>query len=139
MASVKSLRSLTLGPYSQTLRSFPGELFFYSRQETLLVTACSGLLRFPEDLGSSLLWLKKLELRDCTALLGLPESASGLTTLEVLEIRRCTAFEGLSEGVSNWKCLTRLEIERCDAVTGLPVGIAGATSLQELIIQECSR
>lgn len=97
----------------------------------LRLFACVSLQVLPH----SLLHLRRLEVRQCNQLTGLP--AAMPCTLEELVVEACPSLITLRPGIECLRSLTKLSLAHCTAVQ-LPLSISKVDTLQHLNVTGCN-
>uniref|UniRef100_A0A0D9XNL3 NB-ARC domain-containing protein n=1 Tax=Leersia perrieri TaxID=77586 RepID=A0A0D9XNL3_9ORYZ len=104
--------------------------------EHLTIKQCHAILRLPEALGE-LGSLKVLVLSGLQELMSLPESMQGLTSLQRFHLTSCPALTVLPDSLGQLPTLGALYIDSCHGLRSLPRSIKRLTSLRYLMISYC--
>lgn len=142
LSSISDLSTLTSLCISHNVEqtSLPDEMFKrLAYLESMSISSFKKLKELPTSLAS-LTALKRLDIRSCHSLEGLPEQVlEGLTSLTEFFIQDCEMLKTLSEGLQHLTTLTRLVVALCPEMVTLPFGIQNLHSLQSLVIWNCPR
>lgn len=83
--------------------------------------------------------LRVLEIRDCRALLTLPESLCQSTGLTSLVVWGCGALQGLPESLGQCTGLTLLDLSGCSALKQLPESVGSLSGIEVLNLTRCEK
>ncbi|XP_031255268.1 TMV resistance protein N-like isoform X2 [Pistacia vera] len=130
----KKIKRMDLG-HCSNLKTLPNKIHMESL-ESLVLSGCSKLERFPEIIGS-MECLFELSLNE-TAIEELPVSVELLSGLVYLKLERCKNLSSLPSTINGLKSLSTLSLSYCSRLVSLPSTIDGLKSLQSLFLADCS-
>ncbi|XVF78197.1 hypothetical protein PTKIN_Ptkin14bG0110800 [Pterospermum kingtungense] len=113
----------------KSLRSLPTKIGMESL-ETLILSGCSNLQRFPE-IGGEMKCLVELYL-DGTGIEELPYSIGHLSKLAMLNLKDCSNLLSLPSSIDGCKCLRTLNLSGCSKVETLPENLQQVETLEQL-------
>nr|XP_043634851.1 disease resistance protein TAO1-like [Erigeron canadensis] len=112
------------------LKFFPERIEMESL-ETLILSRCSSLERFPEVMPC-MLKLSNICLDGCLRIKQLPSSIRHLCSLSFLNLTRCTSLTNLPECISKLNCLKSIHLHDCVKLLTLPEDFGSMKNLEEL-------
>ncbi|XP_022735585.1 disease resistance-like protein CSA1 [Durio zibethinus] len=113
----------------KSLRSLPTKIGMESL-ETLILSGCSNLKRFPE-IDGKMKCLLELYL-DGTGIEELTSSIGHLSNLVLLKLKDCSNIVSLPSSINGLKCLKTLNLFGCSKVETLPENLQYVEFLEEL-------